>query len=52
MIKNWCKDTYILLKSLYLVFGRHYLYGSLLAFLAQYYPLYLRYRSVYLHKRR
>ena len=27
MIKNWCKDTHILLKSLYLVFGRHYLYG-------------------------
>lgn len=24
MIKNWCKDMRILLKSLYLVFGRHY----------------------------
>ena len=29
MIKNWCKDTHILLKSLYLVFGRYYLYCSL-----------------------
>ena len=29
MIKNWCKDTHILLKSLYLVFGRYYLYRSL-----------------------
>ncbi len=25
-IKNWCKDTHILLKSLYLVFGSYYLY--------------------------
>ena len=27
MIKNWCKDAYISLKSLYLVFGRHYRYS-------------------------
>ena len=27
MIKNWCKDTHILLKSLYLVFGRYYRYS-------------------------
>ena len=30
MIKNWCKDTHIILKSLYLVFGTLYHYGRLL----------------------
>ena len=29
-IKNWCKDTHILLKSLYLVFGSYYLYRRFL----------------------
>ena len=30
-IKNWCKDTHILLKSLYLVFGSYYLYRRFLS---------------------
>ena len=29
-IKNWCKDTHILLKSLYLIFGSYYLYRRFL----------------------
>ena len=29
--KNWCKDTHILLKSLYLVFGSYYLYRRFLS---------------------
>ena len=30
-IKNWCKDTHIFLKSLYLVFGSYYLYRRFLS---------------------
>ena len=37
MLLNFCKDTHILLKSLYLVFGRYYHYCSLLSFVLKHF---------------